>query len=124
MNTDNTAHTPNSGWQILGELELPVGASVEDALFAWLTEILLPLDLPADLLNKIIISAQDAVAHAIHAEIMHKFGHIHLVIFAPSKRDEKEEAWGFFRLQKIEYAKENQNYGDHVVEFYVYSEGD
>ena len=124
MNTDNTTHTSNAGWQILGEQELPVGASVEDALYAWLTEVLYPLNLQAELLNKIIASAKDAVARAVQAEIMLKFEHIHLTVFVPSEREEKEQAWGFFRLEKIEDTKENQIGGDHAVEFYLYGDGD
>ena len=124
MNTDNTTHNPSAGWQILGELELPVGTSMEEALYAWLTEILHPLNLQAELLNKIIASAQDAVARAIHAEIIHKFEHIHLTVFAPSERAGKEQAWGFFRLEKIEDAKDEQAGGDHAVGFYLYGEGD
>jgi len=124
VNTDNNTHNPNAGWQILGELELPVGASVEDALYAWLTEILQPLHFQPELLNKIIASAQDAVARAVHAEVMDKFEHIHLMVFVLSEREEKEQAWGFFRLEKIEDAKDEQAGGDHAVEFYLYGEGD
>ena len=123
MNTNNTTHNPSAGWQILGELELPAGASVEDALHAWLTEALHPLNLQADLLNKIIASAQDAVARAIHAEIMHKFEHIHLTVFVPSERQEKQQAWGFFRLEKIEDTKDKLIGGNHAVEFYLYGDG-
>ena len=125
MSTDNNAHnSPGSGWQILGELELPVRASVEDALYSWLTEILQPLCFHAELLNKIIVSAQDAVARAVHAEIMDKFEYIHLVVFIPSEQGKKEQAWGFFRLEKIEDAKDEQAGRDHAVEFYLYGEGD
>jgi len=123
VNTDNTTHNPGAGWQILGELELPVGASAENALYAWLTEILHPLNLQAELLNKIIASAQDAVARAIQAEVTLKFEHIHLTVFVPSAREEKEKAWGFFRLEKIEDTKEDQTDGDHAVEFYLYGDG-
>lgn len=125
MNTDNTTHSPNIGWQILGELELPVGASVEDALYAWLTEVIQPLNLQTELLNKILASAQDAVARAIQAKIMHKFEHIHLLVFVPSEREAKAQAWSFFRLEKIEdVKKEGQSGGDHTIEFYLYREGD
>ena len=124
MNTENTTHPPSTGWQILGELELPAGASMEDALYAWLTKILHPLNLQAELLNKIIASAQDAVARTVHAEILLKFEHIHLTVFVPSAREEQEQAWGFFRLEKIEDMKEEQTAGNHAIEFYLYGEGD
>lgn len=125
MNTDNNTHNnPSTGWQILGELELPVGASVEDALYSWLTGILQPLKFQAELLNKIIVSAQDAVVRTVYAETLDTFEHIHLVVFVPSEREKKEQAWGFFRLEKIEDAKDEQAAGDHAVEFYLYGEGD
>ena len=122
MNTENTTHDPSADWQILGELELPVSTSVEEALYTWLTKTIHPLNLQAELLNKIIVSAQDAIARAIHAEILLKFEHIHLTIFVPSKREEKEQAWGFFRLEKIEDSKEKLTGGDHTVEFYLYGD--
>jgi len=124
VNTDNNTHNLSAGWQSLGELELPVGASIEDALHAWLTEILQSLHFQPELINKIILSAQDAVERADHAETMDKFKHIHLVVFVPSEREEKEQAWGFFRLEKIEDSKDEQTGGDHAVEFYLYGEGD
>jgi hypothetical protein len=124
VNTDNITHKPGAGWQILGDLELPVGASVDEALHAWLPEILHPLDLQAELLDKIIASAQDAAARAVRAEIMPRFVHIHLTVFIPSEREEKKQAWGFFRLEKIEDMKGEQTDGDHAIEFYLYGEGD
>jgi len=124
MSTDNNTHKSNAYWQILGELELSVGASVEDILYSWLTEILQPLHFQAELLKKIILSAQDAIGRAVHAEIVDEFKHIQLVVFVPSEREEKEQAWGFFRLEKIEDSKDEQIGGDHAVEFYLYGEGD
>ena len=124
MKIHNTTHNPGAGWQILGELELPVGASVVDALYAWLTEILHPVNLQAELLNQIIASAQEGIARAIHAEIMLKFEHIHLTVFVQSERAVREQVWGFFRLEKIEDMKDEQTGSDHTVEIYLYGEGD
>jgi len=111
-----------SDWQLLGELELPAGASVQDALYAWLTEILYSLNLPTDLLNKIIVSAHDATTRAIQAEIMHKFKHLHLKVKVPVVRSEADQAWGFFRLQKIEGAFGEDAGAEHTIEFYLYRE--
>lgn len=124
MNTDNTTHNSAAGWQILGELELPVGASVEKVLHAWLTKILHPLNLQMELSIKIIASAQEAVARAIQAEITPKFDHVHLTVFIPSEWEEKKQAWSFFRLEKIEDMKDEQTDGTHAIEFYLYGEGD
>jgi hypothetical protein len=124
VNTDNTTHSPDTRWQILGELELPAGASMEDTLYTWLTEVLHPLHLQAGLLNQVIVSAQEAVARAAQTGIVEKFEHIHLMVLVPIRRKRKERAWGFFRLEKIENAKAPQTTGDHAVEFYLYGEGD
>lgn len=124
MNIDYTTHKPGAGWQILGELELPAGASVEEALHTWLPKILQPLDLKTDLMDKIIASAQDAFARAVRAETMPRFEHIHLTVFIPSEREERKQAWGFFRLEKIEDMQGDQTDGDHAIEFYLYGEGD
>ena len=124
MNTDNNTHNPGAGWQSLGELELPVGASMENDLHAWLTDILYPLNLQAELLDKIFVSAKNAVTRSVDAETMLKFEHIRLMVFVLSAQDKKEQAWGFFRLEKIEDSKDEQTGGDHAIEFYLYGEGD
>lgn len=121
---NNITHNANTGWQILGELELPVGVNAEHTLYAWLIEILHPLYLQTGLRNKIIVSAQDAIERAIQAEIVRKFHHIHVTIFVPSKRSTKEQAWSFFRLEKFEDTKDGPVGGGHAVVFYLYGEGD
>jgi len=124
VNIANTTHDHNAGWQILGELELPASVSVEKTLYAWLSETLHPLNLQTELLNKIIVSAQDAVVRAVHAENVFKFEHIHLTVFVPLEREKTGQAWGFFRLEKIEDTKEKDIGGDHAIEFYLYGEGE
>ncbi len=122
MNTDLTTYNHNDSWQILGELELPVSANVEDALYAWLREILHPFNFQEELQNKIITSAQDAAIHAVHTKTMLKIKRIHITVFIPSRYAAKELAWGFFRLEKIEDTKNEQAGGDHAIEFYLYGE--
>lgn len=124
MNTDHTAHNHNTGWQILGELELPISASVEDALYSWLGEILHPLNFQEELQNNIITSAHDGAMHAIHTKTMPKIKYIHITVFIPSRHAAKEVAWGFFRLEKIEDTKNEQAGGDHAIELYLYGEED
>jgi len=122
VNTDYTSHSPTPAWQILGELELPAGPSVEDALTSWLTALLLPLSLQSDLLNKIISSAQEAVVRAIHSDIWTSFGHIHLSVFVPYEFTLYGNTWGFFRIEKIDSPGSNNNHPNHVVELYLYQE--
>lgn len=93
-------------------------------MHVWLTGILYPLNLQTELLDKIFVSAKDAVTRAVEAETMLKFEHIRLMVFVLSVQDNKEQAWGFFRLEKIEDSKDEQAGGDHAIEFYLYGEGD
>lgn len=116
--------SPNSSWQILEELELPLDSDGAGVINTWLKEILNPLRLHTDLINRILKSAQDAVARArasIGSEIEN--GHIHLLVLVP--RDHKTDAktWGFFRIEKLASIGRDRNPLDHSIEFYLYIEG-
>jgi hypothetical protein len=127
MNTNDSIHDrlPDAGWQILGELELPVGVHVEEALQVWLTEIANSLNLQADLLTKIIRSAQDAALRAIHSMAALQFEHIHLLVLIPSDPARAERNWSFFRVEKIEDTDTGDpGTFDHAIELYLYGEGD
>ena len=110
-------------WQILGELALPVGSNADDRITVWLAETLNPLNLHADFVNKVLKSAQDAMARAMQVEFVTEFAHIHLLVFAPADRASKGQTWGFFRISKIEGAKGDESPPDHAIEFYLYVEG-
>ena len=110
-------------WQLLGQLELPVASSANDPIRIWLMEILGPLNLPVDFLNRILKSAQDSATRAMQAEPLIKFEHIHLIIFAPSAHTSKGRTWGFFRIEKIENVTADDSPPDHAIEVYLYLEG-
>jgi len=111
-------------WRILGELELTIGEEADGVISAWLTEILNPFRLHADFLNKVLKSAQDAAGRAMQSENRQlDFEHIHLLVFLPGTRASKGQTWGFFRIEKIESAKQHKNPSDHAIEFYLYLEG-
>jgi hypothetical protein len=122
VKTDNTPHRSGIGWRSLGELELPAGANMEETLYAWLTEILHPLELPVELFNKIVASAQDAVARAQRFDTWTIIGHIHLAVFAPKNIIAHGKVWGFFRIDKIDDVASSMNHPNHIVEFYLYQE--
>jgi hypothetical protein len=113
----------SSGRRLLGELELQVGVKADDTIGAWLTELLAPLNLHADFLNKVLNSAQDSAARILLTESAAKFEHVHLIIFVPSEPISKEHTWGFFRIEKIESTTADENFPDHAIEFYLYVEG-
>lgn len=110
-------------WQLLGQLELPVASNADDSTRIWLMEILGPLNLPVDFLNKILKSTQDSATRAMQAEPLIKFEHIHLIIFVPSAQTSKGRTWGFFRIEKIEKVTADDSPPDHAIEVYLYLEG-
>lgn len=110
-------------WRILGELELPVGSETNGMLSMWLTEILSPLDMHVDFLNRILKSAQNAAVRAFQAETEIKSEHIHLLIFVPQDIASRDKTWGFFRIEKIESSTENTAVAAHAIELYLYREG-
>src|SRR6185503_101176 len=106
-------------WQILGQLRLPVGSNADDPIRIWLMEILAPINLPVNFLDKILKSAQDSARRAMQAESLMKFEHIHLIIFVPSGHVSKRRTWGFFRIEKIENVTADYRLPDHAIEFYL-----
>jgi hypothetical protein len=112
-----------SEWQFLGELELPAGASLDDAIHTWLTNLFDPLSLHGDFLNRILKSAQDAAARVFESESAGKYDHIHLVIYGPREQGSKPGTWGFFRVEKVENRAEEPSTAAHSIEFYLYREG-
>lgn len=124
MNSYNTSHnTPCTHWQLLGELELPVELSADEAIQAWLSEILDPLDLQAHLLDQVLESAQNAAGRAMRSDRAAECGHLHFLVYAPKQPALNGQTWGFFQIEKMgDYAEEGQP-GDHTIEFYLYLEG-
>lgn len=116
-------NTSGANWQVLGDLELAFGSEADSAISSWLTEVLSPLDLQTDFLNKVLKSAQESAAHALQAEPVMALEHIHLLIFAPPDPRIKGLTWGFFRIEKVENALVDRDFPDHAIEFYLYVEG-
>ena len=115
--------TSETDWQILGELQLPVGSNSDDTIHAWLMEILSPLQLRMTFLSKILQSAKETAARILHSENAIKFKYIRFLVFAPRNQLSKGQIWGFFRIEKVEFARSFQHLPDCVVEFYLYLEG-
>jgi hypothetical protein len=123
----STDYVSKTGWRILGELELPIGAEADGLVSAWLAEILNPLGLHTDFLNKVLKSARDAAVRAVMVESAESaFEHVHLLVFIPKKKASElnmGQTWGFFRIEKMEISRENGDPSDHSIEFYLYLEG-
>ena len=116
-------NTPQSEWQLLGALDLSVGPDADFAINPWLRELLNPLDLSADFMNRVMESAQDSVMRILQTDIILLFGHVHLSIFAPHERIPERKTWGFFHIERIENRGEAVNTRDHAIDFYLYVEG-
>lgn len=117
------AHNPDTDWRILGELELPLGTTADSIFNAWLSDVLASLHLHADFLSKILESAEDVTARAVQTEMATQSQRTHLLIFIPANRPLEIQTWGFFRIEKVELVAENKNSPNHIIEFYLFPEG-
>jgi hypothetical protein len=119
----NSQDLSGVGWQVLGGIELTLNSNVEDEVRAWLAVLLLPLLLDASFLNKVLRSAQEYSLRALRSTTDAANGHVHLVIFVQQDRTMRGESWGFFRIEKIDSAEHKASHPDHIVEFYLYLDG-
>jgi hypothetical protein len=113
----------STDWQVLGELELPFGVDAGSVIKAWLSDVLTPLRLHVDFLNRVLESAEKAAARAIQTGSVMKHQCTHLFIYIPVHQPSNLQTWGFFRIEKVEIAVERENSHDHSIEFYLYLEG-
>ena len=113
-----------SDWQVLGELELPIGSASAGVINAWLREKLSPLKLQVGFMNRILKSAQDAARHFESKAAGSEIGHLHILVFAPINPKLDQRTWGFFRIEKLESVMEAKNPPDHYIEFHLYFEGE
>ena len=113
-----------ANWQILGELEAPVGSDTESLIHSWLMETIDPLSLSSDFRFRVLRSAQEAVIRAVRlGGTADGSGHIHLRVFRPREVESDGRTWGFFWIDKLEATGENKISPDHSIELYLYREG-
>lgn len=103
---------PYPDWKLLGKLKLPVGAPVEEKINVGLMEILYPLNLQEDFLDRILKSV-----HAVHVEKMTDLESVSFFVYSPSERSQGQ-TWGFFRIDKTG----NKSSAHRSIEFYLYLE--
>lgn len=113
---------PDSDWQCLCELELRVFDHAEQTVHVWLTECLKPLDLQEDFMDKVLRSAQGAVARSVRVEPELKPESIHILLFVPPEHGLKNESWGFFRVEKIRDEAQSAVAHGQTMAFYLYLE--
>lgn len=122
--TDSFPHPASGpGWRLLGELELPAASSANTTIQVWLVDMLAPIHLRADFVERLLNSAQEAALRILQSNTGSSIGHIHLSIFAPNVIASHGSTWGFFRIEKIDSMDVSKDHPDHAVEFYLYLEG-
>ena len=110
-------------WQILGNLELPVSVNTDDAIRAWLEELLIPLELSKDFLDRVTHSAQESASRLFeNGELEHE--HLHLSILVPQSHKATGKSWGFFHIERIENQRSDAATQDHAIDYYLYREGE
>lgn len=120
----NLNDAPRPGWQRLAALDLPGDSDLKSTVRRWLEQVLLPLDLQADLFAKIAASAQEAVRRGRDADPLLDSPHLHLVIFVPEGRAHQVQSRGFFRVQMADAPSEGGSTSGHTIQFYLYDEGE
>jgi hypothetical protein len=124
MTDPHHSQASRNEWHALGELELPVASDAAELLQAGLPGILAPLELRADLQDKIVGSVQEAARRAMQAESALEFGHIHVAIFVPHEYQTQRGTWGFFHIERLEGAAGDSTARNHAIDLYLYVEGD
>ena len=119
----NPSHNDQSHvvvWQGLGKLDLPLNLDLEKILEVRLRELLAPLALPRDFLNRILRSSREATGRIVAAvDTANPVRHIHIHVFVPQTPGPKGKTWGFFRVERLDGHAELP---DHTIELYLYME--
>jgi len=126
MNTNNSNPVPLSdpAWQTLGELILMRGEHHDQAISRWLPEILFPLQLTEEFLNRVIRSAQETAARAVNSQAENAAGDFLLKFYIPLTLTAAGTSWGYFSVVKIEHPDTNPETAASRINFYLYLEGD
>lgn len=117
-------NTPFPAWHMLGELVLPIATSTDEAVYTWLAEVLIPLNLSPDFLGRLLRSAQEAVGNTINPNSEDTLSHTHISILVPRGRTPSGKSWGLFRIERIEASADNSDERHHAIDFYLYVEGE
>jgi hypothetical protein len=110
-------------WRLFGEIELPVGAAINDHISTWLVETLRPLDLNDHFINKVLASAELASVYDSLSAIEAGYGQIHIQTFIPEDSQSNGHSWGFFRVERKGDPKSAEPKHYHTIAFYLYREG-
>jgi len=115
--------TPSSGWQLLGNLIIPASITANDAIYAWLTDTLVPLNLSKDFFARVLQSTQESASRELQQDGAISSGYIHLSIFTPHEQTAPQRTWGFFHTERTESGAGDNATHVHHINYYLYVEG-
>jgi hypothetical protein len=106
-------------WQNIGEMMLPVSTDDSDAILSLLERKLEPLQVPVELIHRIVKSIQEVSGRVGTGSVERE--HIHLFLFVPANYRIMRGTWGFFRIERINAGDDNTS-PSHAVDLYLYPE--
>jgi hypothetical protein len=117
--TPSQPHGAAPTWQNIGEMSLPVSTDDGDAILSLLAGKLELLQLPVELIHRIVKSIQEVSMRAEMGGM--RMEHIHLFIFVPANYKIVRGTWGFFRIERMNAGDDNTS-PSHAVDLYLYPE--
>ena len=124
MKINPKTHAPTPGWELLGNLELPVGTAATETICSWLTNILAPFNLSKDFFARVLHSVLESAAREFPRQDSPLYDHIHLTIFTPYEQTASQKTWGFFHTERTEGQTGSDISPIHRINFYLYVEGE
>jgi hypothetical protein len=90
---------------------------------AWLLDALTPLHLPVDVRDRIGQWAEEAARRVSRTETASGVQHAWMGLWISANWPSDAQTWGFFRVEKLAAAAENENSRERWIEFYIFPEG-
>jgi hypothetical protein len=114
-------HLTKTNWQMLEQLKLAAGSTPDGTIRAWLIKALSDLNLPGDLISRLLASMEEATARALSPDrVEGQLENLEIVVLIPTERASKGHTWGFFRFEKASIDSQNESPNGHCVEYYLY----
>lgn len=114
-------HLPKTSWQSLGQLRLTASSTPDGAIRAWLIKTLSGLNLPGDLVSRLLASMEEATVRALSPDCVEgQDEYLEIVVLVPTEHASKGHTWGFFRVEKATVDSQNEGPNEHCVEYYLY----
>ena len=118
----STEKPPRTGWQLIGQLQLPIDSMSDKSVEDWLIGTLEPFRLPSDLLNKLKTSIEGALSQLDVTPGDEYVPSISIYMSDDVRVAHLPKNWGFFKIEKVDTPSNKESLAEHVIEYYLYSE--